>query len=139
MSDTMNSRAVPGHGGTISGETTVVNPSDYQNLPGGYSVLSYIESTGTQYIDTKCAPSNDFRVVIDGIITKTSMDEPAALIHVKDANGKMFGLCYDPGMYDFEGCFVFCYNTSSQNVYDNYENLNVRNVYILILIKINFF
>jgi hypothetical protein len=58
MSDNMNSRAVPGHGsGTPSDETTVVNPSDYQNLPAGYSVLEYIESTGTQYIDTGFIPN----------------------------------------------------------------------------------
>lgn len=35
------------------------------NIPGGYSVLSYIESTGTQYIDTGFIPNQDTRVVME--------------------------------------------------------------------------
>lgn len=35
------------------------------NLPEGYIRLSYIESTGTQYIDTGFKPNNNTRVVMD--------------------------------------------------------------------------
>ena len=34
-------------------------------LPAGYTELEYIESTGTQYIDTGFAPNQDTRVVMD--------------------------------------------------------------------------
>ena len=34
-------------------------------LPAGYTRLAYLESTGTQYIDTGLAPTKNFRVVVD--------------------------------------------------------------------------
>ncbi len=34
-------------------------------LPAGYTRLAYIESTGTQYIDTGLTPTPNFRAVVD--------------------------------------------------------------------------
>ena len=42
------------------------------SLPSGYTRLEYIESTGTQYIDTGFKPNNNTRVVMD--ITPVSVD-----------------------------------------------------------------
>lgn len=42
------------------------------SLPSGYKRLEYIESTGTQYIDTGFKPNNNTRVVMD--ITPVSVD-----------------------------------------------------------------
>lgn len=38
-------------------------------LPAGYTRLAYIESTGTQYIDTGLAPTKNFRIVVDMVWT----------------------------------------------------------------------
>ena len=35
------------------------------NLPSGFTQLSYIESTGTQYIDTEFKANNNTRVIVD--------------------------------------------------------------------------
>lgn len=41
-------------------------------LPSGYTRLTYIESTGTQYIDTNFKPSNNTRVVLSAYNASTS-------------------------------------------------------------------
>ena len=41
-------------------------------LPAGYAQLTYIESTGTQYIDTECVPTRNFRAVVDLSYTTTT-------------------------------------------------------------------
>lgn len=51
--------------------------TEQRNLPAGYTALEYIESTGTQYIDTGVTTSNDIKGEIRGkflsVDTKTSM------------------------------------------------------------------
>lgn len=45
-------------------------------LPAGYTELEYIESTGTQYIDTGFKPNNNTRVVMDvSELTTSTQDE----------------------------------------------------------------
>lgn len=39
-----------------------------RNLPSGYTQVEYIESTGTQYIDTGFVPNQDTRVVCEAIV-----------------------------------------------------------------------
>ena len=39
------------------------------SLPSGYKRLEYIQSTGTQYIDTGFKPNNNTRVVMDLLYT----------------------------------------------------------------------
>lgn len=41
-------------------------------LPSGYTQIEYIESNGTQYIDTGFVPDNNTRVVMDAQLTTTS-------------------------------------------------------------------
>ena len=48
------------------------------NLPSGYTELEYIESTGTQYIDT-------------GIVGKSGVSVEAKFMLATDANGSLFG------------------------------------------------
>ena len=40
-------------------------PKPVSPLPDGYTQLEYIESTGTQYIDTRFYPNQDTRIIID--------------------------------------------------------------------------
>jgi len=44
----------------------------FNGLPSGYTRLSYIESTGTQYLDTGFNPNQDTRVVMDCDFPNTS-------------------------------------------------------------------
>lgn len=44
-------------------------PEPTNRLPEGYTELTYIESTGTQYIDTGFKPNNNTRIVADMEIT----------------------------------------------------------------------
>ena len=43
-------------------------------LPDGYMELEYIESTGTQYIDTGFKPNQDTRVILDVQLSQTPTD-----------------------------------------------------------------
>ena len=51
------------------------NPPGQSRLPAGYVELEYIESSGTQYIDTGFKPNQDTRVVMDTevLVRKTQM------------------------------------------------------------------
>ena len=42
------------------------------SLPGGYTELEYIQSSGTQYVDTGLNPNQDFGVTIDFQMTTVS-------------------------------------------------------------------
>lgn len=44
------------------------------SLPSGYRQLEYIQSTGTQYIDTGFKPNQDTRVIIDSEVLSTTTD-----------------------------------------------------------------
>ena len=45
-------------------------------LPSGYTLLAYIQSSGTQYIDTGTKVSNSSRVVMDCMYTSTKTGFP---------------------------------------------------------------
>ena len=49
------------------------NPS-YIELPDEYTQLEYIESTGTQYIDTRFKPNNNTRFVLDANVETYNLD-----------------------------------------------------------------
>ena len=55
-------------------------------LPEGYTELEYIESTGTQYIDTGFKPNQDTRVVMD-VSDASASSGTAALFGGRTANG----------------------------------------------------
>lgn len=61
-----------------------------KKLPDGYTQVEYIESTGTQYIDTEIEPNQDTKVVIDALYTQ---DSNASFLFGSDAGSatKSFG------------------------------------------------
>ena len=108
-----------------------VTISKFIDIETDYIELDYIESTGTQYIDTGFIPNQDTRVIIDCIVNipNVSMDEHAGVICVIDSGGKTFGLGYDNGINASEGKCIFSYNTSKKELKDNYESLGTRHVF----------
>ena len=62
--------AVPGYQ-RIKVPHVLPEPEPTSRLPEGYTELAYIESTGTQYIDTGFKPNNNTRVVMDVQATAT--------------------------------------------------------------------
>lgn len=60
-------------------------------LPAGYTPLTYIESTGTQYIDTAYKPNNNTRVVCDFQFTSTSTQYLFAARGASGAYANRFG------------------------------------------------
>ncbi len=48
------------------------NTSNEYNIPSEYTMLSYIESTGTQYIDTGIYPKSTTKVEVDFALTSTT-------------------------------------------------------------------
>lgn len=72
------------------------------SLPSGYTRLEWIESTGTQWVDTKFTPNQDTRVVMD-----------ATLLNLSDSNvgAFLFGSGYPVQQSGFEAYVygnVFC-------------------------------
>lgn len=68
------------------------------SLPTGYTPLEWIESTGTQYVDTEFAPNQDTRAVMDFELT-SSYSSIRSIFGVRDTeNGRaplMFNLWND--------------------------------------------
>lgn len=64
--------------------------STKRELPDGFTQVEYIESTGTQYIDTGFKPNQDTKVVIDALYTQ---DSNASFLFGSDAGSatKSFG------------------------------------------------
>ena len=60
------------------------------SLPRGYRRLEYIQSTGTQYIDTMFKPNQNTRVLIDFAITTLSVAWQG-IISARDGSGAGFG------------------------------------------------
>ena len=61
---------------TIGGKNAVRLEMDgdliWKGLPEGYTELDYIETTGTQYIDTEFVPNQDSRAVLELMYIKSS-------------------------------------------------------------------
>lgn len=64
-------------------------------LPSGYKQLEYIESSGTQYIDTGFKPNQNSRITLRLAHTDTAA---SYLFSASEAN-PLFGLCYVGGYY----------------------------------------
>lgn len=60
-------RSTSDNSGSNSGSSS--GPDSSSNLPNGYTPLLYIESSGTQYIDTDYTPNNNTKVVMDFQLT----------------------------------------------------------------------
>ena len=60
------------YAGDFIGNTSLVaGPIPGQELPYGVTAVEWLESTGTQYIDTGVIPTADTRFVVDGTISST--------------------------------------------------------------------
>lgn len=69
--------------------------SALRDLPDGYTQVQYIESSGTQYIDTGFKPNQDTRVVMDAQITASSLSTHAVIFGCRTtATTGMFALGY---------------------------------------------
>ena len=69
--------------------------SALRDLPDGYTQVQYIESSGTQYIDTGFKPNQDTRVVMDAQITASSLRTHAVIFGCRTtATTGMFALGY---------------------------------------------
>lgn len=69
------------------------------SLPSGYTRLEYIESTGTQYIDTGFKPNNNTRVTMDAEYLTTTGTNPVLFGARTDASSKTFVLIYTSGKF----------------------------------------
>lgn len=78
-------------------------------LPSGYKLLKYIQSSGTQFIDTGFKPNQDTRVVMDvQLVTTTAQVLFSART---SANSKVTELIW----HDGDGCYRFYYNDGYTN------------------------
>lgn len=68
-------------------------------LPAGYSRLAYIQSSGTQYIDTGFKPNNNTRVVMDGQLVATPSGNTALFGARTAANSKNYSLLFIPSNF----------------------------------------
>lgn len=93
----------------VGGNLFMTNPK--LGLPSGYTKLTYIESSGTQYINTEFKPNQDTRVVMDAQILKDPGTSSVIYFGVRD-NSVFFEL-YKAGS---SANLTFLYNT----VYSQY-------------------
>lgn len=59
-------------------------------LPAGYTKLQYIQSTGTQYVDTGFVPDENARLIMDAQLATTS--GYPSIFGTRSSNAKMFWL-----------------------------------------------
>lgn len=59
-----------------------INPA--ASVPAGYTQLEYIESSGTQYIDTSISAPNGFKAILDWMFTDFSGDNNKAVLGSED-------------------------------------------------------
>ena len=87
----------------------IVNSEFYPNLGTGefvagavevFSPLVYLESTGTQYIDTNFYPNQNTRVVVTAKFG-TKPASTAAIFGARNSNANRFYLCYRGGNSDY--------------------------------------
>lgn len=65
-------------------------------LPSGYVKLEYIESTGTQYINTGFKPNNNTRVFLTANLTSTPTGNTALFGARTSANSKNYAMLFIP-------------------------------------------
>lgn len=69
------------------------------SLPNGYTQVEYIESSGTQYIDTGFKPNNNTRVVTDAEYLSTAGTNPVLFGARTAASSKTYVLMYTSGNF----------------------------------------
>lgn len=100
-----------GYGYAVPGYQRIKVPHPTQEaesrLPEGYAELAWIESTGTQYIDTGFTPNQDTRVVMDAEILKEP--DTSMVIYFGCRGGGYFYELYKAGS---SSNLTFLYNTT---------------------------
>lgn len=100
---------------------------DSYPLPIGYTRLEYLESTGTQYIDTKVPPAGDMRILVDVMPTAWNYVNYVFGNVQRSGANIVFSLNYNgahekSGIYRYGTQFIyFKGNTHSLDTRYNYE------------------
>lgn len=81
-------------------------------LPSGYEEIEYIESTGTQYVDTGFTPTSNSRIVADTQFVSTPTAN-YALFGSRNADDNEFWVYWRYA----DNCFVIRYGTDGSGVY----------------------
>lgn len=68
-------------------------------LPAGYRRLAYVQSSGTQYIDTGFKPNNNTRVVMDGQLISTPSGNTALFGARTATTSKNYALLFIPSNF----------------------------------------
>ena len=95
----------------------------YVGLPDGYTQLQYIESHGTEYIDTGFKPNQNTRVVADVMLTNTDVGND---LFGSRSEGENDSVGPDQFVtWHSNATFMDCYGTEDSTVI-NLNGLNVR-------------
>lgn len=70
-----------------------------QGLPSGYTKLAYIQSSGSESVDTLFSPKGTTRVVLDAMVLSTQTTEGHLCSVVDSSSGPFFTLYYDASAY----------------------------------------
>lgn len=81
------------------------NAQAYGELPQGYTALEYIQSSGTQYIDTGHKLTQDSDITIDFMIVGRKNRYAGILGSRESASKNNLTLSQDPGSNCFDGDF----------------------------------
>lgn len=123
-------------------------------LPDGYTELEYIESTGTQYIDTGFKPNNNTRVVMDAQFLATPSGNTALFGARTTATSKNYAMLFIPPSFraDYNNVYsqTWAVTATTRRVYDknketttidgtakSYTNSSFQADYTLVLAAIN--
>lgn len=98
-------------------------------LPSGYRKLSYIESTGTQYINTEFTPNQNTRVVCDFQFTETPVAHWGVFGGRDSANVKSYQYCFGysrffrTDYYTTRGNYAGSFNALDRHLVDKNKNI----------------
>ena len=102
-------------------------------LPSGYKWLEYIQSSGTQYVDTKFKANNNTRVLIDAEYIDTSGEYPILFGARTTVGQNMFSLMYNTSYFrsDYNTAYTQQWESvaTGRRVYDkNKETTTINGV-----------
>lgn len=99
-------------------------------LPVGYTKLEYIESTGTQYIDTGFKPNNNTRVKMDSRFKSKPSGNNVGLFGSRTAaNNKNYALLFIPSTFrsDYNNAYdqIWPVSAVTRRVYDKNKETTI--------------
>ena len=103
---------------------------EYLNIPTGCVALEYIESTGTQYIDTLFTPNQDTSLEVDVAVKELSPSVSFTPIsdNSKNTSANRFGIGYDSNKKVQYNYNVYHYGTASVNLNERHKIALKKNV-----------